>query len=95
MEKTNGTSKGQEHYIKSARQPIQVMQQLMTAEQFKGFLIGNIIKYSMRKGYKDSADSDLNKLNQYAYWLELAESGIMIEPVKHSVPADYIFKGLF
>ena len=48
MSKNTGTSKEQTHYIKSALQPIQVMQRLMTHEQFTGFLAGNYIKYKIK-----------------------------------------------
>ena len=93
-EKTKGASKGQEHYINSAKQPIEVMQLLMGKTAFLGFLQGNVIKYSMRAGYKDSAEKDINKRNQYAYWYELASKGVLINPIKDSVPADYIFNGV-
>ena len=93
-EKTNGASKGQEHYIESAKQPIEVMQVLMSKVAFLGFLRGNVIKYSMRAGFKDDASKDINKRNQYAYWYDLALAGKMIDPIKDSVPKDYEFKGL-
>ena len=61
-EKTKGASKGQEHYINSAKQPIE--------------------------------EKDINKRNQYAYWYELASKDVLINPIKDSVPADYIFNGV-
>lgn len=93
-ETSNGTSKGQTHYINSAKQPVEVMQLLFTKEQFLGFLIGNYIKYKMRAGNKGDAEKDLNKANQYAYWYLLAKDNKMIEPIKDTVPNDFIFKGL-
>ena len=94
-EKTKGASKGQEHYINSAKQPIEVMQLLMGKTAFLGFLQGNVIKYSMRAGYKDSAEKDITKRNQYASWYDLASKDVVIDPITASVPTDYIFKGLF
>ena len=91
----NGTASNQEHYKKAAMQPIEVMQRLFTKEQFLGFLIGNYIKYEMRKDYKNSQEQDENKARQYAYWYTLAKQGIFIEPVKHTVPKEFIFEGLF
>lgn len=90
-EYTNGTSAGQEHYKQSAMQPIQVMQRLMTPEQFNGFLIGNVIKYTMRAGHKDAVKKDLNKARQYLWWLKIVNEGQDIDPVVHVVPKD--FKG--
>lgn len=91
-----GVSAKQEHYQKSAMQPIQVAQRIFTYDQFCGFLMGNYLKYSMRKGLKQGEDSskDEEKALQYAYWLDLHKQGIMIDPIKHSVPPDYVFRGL-
>lgn len=91
----NGTASNQEHYKKAAMQPIEVMQRLFTKEQFLGFLIGNYIKYEMRKDYKNSTEQDENKARQYAYWYTLAKQDIYIEPIKHTVPKEFTFEGLF
>ena len=68
------------HYERASMQPLEVMQRLMTEEQFKGFLLGNCIKYRMRSQYKGQHDSDEYKARQYAYWLELANMGKVINP---------------
>jgi hypothetical protein len=92
MEKlSNDMAKGS-HYEKSAMQPLEVMQAIMTEEQFKGFLLGNCIKYCMRKNYKGQHDSDEYKARQYAYWLELADMGQTINPSEDKVPDSYRFK---
>ena len=93
-EVSQGTAKGQEHYINSAMQPVQVAQVLMTKEQFHGAMMFNIIKYRMRAKNKGTEDKDLNKANQYQYWDYLASTGKMIDPVKDTLPADYSFKGV-
>lgn len=80
------------YYEKSAMQPLEVMQRLMTKEQFKGFLFGNCIKYRMRFEQKGQRDSDLYKARQYAYWLELVKDGRLINPSQDKVPDDYTFK---
>ena len=90
----DGTATNQEHYKKAAMQPIEVMQRLFTKEQFLGFLMGNYIKYEMRKDYKNSQEQDENKARQYAYWYTLAKKDIMIEPLKDSVPNEFHFEGL-
>ena len=43
-----GASDKQQHYINAAMQPIELMQRLFSKEQFEGFLLGNILKYSLR-----------------------------------------------
>ena len=85
-------NKEQGYYEKSAMQPLEVMQAIMTEEQFKGFLLGNCIKYCMRKNYKGQHDSDEYKARQYAYWLELADMGQTINPIEDKVPDSYRFK---
>lgn len=86
------TKKGDDYYAKSAMQPLEVMQRIMTPEQFKGFLMGNCIKYRMRCDNKGQHDSDLYKARQYAYWLELVQQGKEISPSVDIVPEGYEFK---
>lgn len=48
---------GGSHYKDMDPQPWEVMQSLLTPEEFRGFLKGNMIKYAMRQGKKDSPDA--------------------------------------
>lgn len=91
-----GVSAKQEHYQNSALQPIQVMQRIMSKEQFYGFLMGNFIKYSMRMSHKksESVEKEKEKAMQYAYWAELAKKDVIIDPIEHSVPPEFEYKGL-
>jgi hypothetical protein len=84
----NDMAKGS-HYEKSAMQPLEVSQVLLTKEQFEGALLFNIIKYRMRKKGQDEADA--YKARQYAYWLEMVKDGHIINPSKDKVPFDYKF----
>ena len=52
---TGGNAKEAMHYQVSRIQPIELMQDVMTPEQLKGFLRGNIMKYALRLGHKDVA----------------------------------------
>jgi len=47
---------GGTHYKDMTIQPWTVMESVLTTEEFIGFLKGNIIKYAMRQGRKDSDD---------------------------------------
>ena len=49
---------GGSHYKDMAIQPWAVMEAVLTHAEFVGFLKGNIIKYSLRQGKKDSPDAD-------------------------------------
>src|SRR5574344_915569 len=95
IKEAKGTSDVATHYQKSAKQPIEYMQAIMTHEQFCGFLIGNVIKYRMRAKYKGTESEDMQKANQYAYWLELVKQGRTVNPIKDTLPDDYTYKGVF
>ena len=56
---------GGDHYKDMPMQPWDVMQAVLTEPEFRGFLKGNIIKYSMRAGRKDGSD-DAAKAEHYA-----------------------------
>lgn len=48
---------GGTHYTDMTVQPWEVMQAILSRSEFIGYLKGNIIKYSMRQGKKDSDDA--------------------------------------
>ena len=52
------------HYKDMPIQPWTLMEAVLTPEQFRGFLLGNIIKYSMRAGRKEGSD-DAGKAKHY------------------------------
>lgn len=53
------------HYKEMGMQPWAVMQAVLTPEEFRGYLKGNIIKYAMRQGKKAGSD-DTGKAKHYA-----------------------------
>lgn len=89
-----GTAQDSVHYKESRMQPIEVMQSILTQEEFIGYLKGNIIKYRMRARHKDNYEKDINKSYQYAFWLTLVKQNIVIDPTKHSLPKDYVYTGI-
>jgi hypothetical protein len=56
---------GGNHYKEMPVQPWTVMENVLTPEEFRGFLKGNIIKYSMRAGRKGATDEDIKKAFHY------------------------------
>lgn len=58
MQSADEVQYGGSHYKDMGVQPWHVMEHLLTRDEFVGFLKGNIIKYSMRQGRKDSPDAD-------------------------------------
>jgi len=53
----NDLQVGGQHYKEMGVQPWDVMEAVLSRDEFIGFLKGNIIKYSMRAGKKDSDDA--------------------------------------
>lgn len=68
-----------EHYHDKV-QPLEIMQEIMTPEEFRGFLFGNIIKYSCRCGKKDEPQKEFAKLRRYKEWYDKAILGEHIDP---------------
>jgi len=60
---------GGTHYREMKVQPWNVMESILTPEEFLGFIKGNIIKYSMRQGRKDGSKDDAEKAIHYMYKL--------------------------
>lgn len=57
------------HYTNGKVQPIELMLSQFNADEFFGFLRGNIIKYIARLGQKDDDFADALKALQYCKWL--------------------------
>ena len=68
------------HYH-GAVEPIELMQSILTTEEFKGFLKGNAIKYAFRAGRKagESAEKDKTKFLVYSQWLYNYQHGGTID----------------
>lgn len=52
------------HYKEMAIQPWELMEAVLTHEEFVGYLKGNVIKYALRAGRKEGSD-DLGKCRHY------------------------------
>jgi len=61
---------GGTHYKSMPIQPWDVMEVVLTREEFIGFLKGNYIKYAMRAGNKGDPLEDANKALHYQQKLE-------------------------
>jgi hypothetical protein len=76
----NSDVRKQKHYASKGIQPIEVMCVNFSHDAFKGFLEGNILKYTMRNELKDGI-RDLEKIRTYADWLAeyVRDGGITIQ----------------
>lgn len=74
IEKADDMQVSGSHYKDMAIQPWTVMEAVLTPEEFRGFLKGNIIKYAMRQGKKEGSD-DAGKGLHYKYKLDEVTNG--------------------
>lgn len=59
-----------DYYTMGGLSPLKAFEEgLLTREEYKGFLKGNIIKYTIRAGEKDDALLDIVKAMDYLYHL--------------------------
>ncbi|NBI29109.1 DUF3310 domain-containing protein [Chengkuizengella marina] len=64
MEQSNDSVNNPEHYTAGGIETIDFMIAKLTDEQFKGFCLGNVIKYCSRHEHKGGKE-DLNKARWY------------------------------
>lgn len=65
MSKKNDNVKHPSHYTVGKIETINIIKDKLTPEQFRGYLIGNCIKYITRYQYKNGIE-DLRKMQRYA-----------------------------
>lgn len=72
-----------DYYNKNELSPLDAMKQgLLSKEEYKGFLKGNIIKYTIRAGEKeDDSTNDINKAITYLNYLHEAIEDDKEEPI--------------
>lgn len=59
------------YYAQNGFSPLSAMKNgLISYEQYIGFLKGNVIKYTVRAGYKDDAIKDIDKAIDYLNYLK-------------------------
>jgi hypothetical protein len=61
---------GGSHYKDMPIQPWELMESILSKEEFRGFLRGNVIKYSLRAGRKIGSADDAEKARHYMDKLE-------------------------
>jgi hypothetical protein len=59
-----------EHYRVGGIEVIDYIKAKLTPEEFRGYLKGNVLKYTSRAGHKDDAAQDIGKLVWYASKLQ-------------------------
>tara|TARA_R110002049_G_scaffold54934_1_gene152658 strand:- start:5896 stop:6339 length:444 start_codon:yes stop_codon:yes gene_type:complete len=54
------------HQLWEGTQSLDIMKKVLTDEEYKGFLKGNILKYQLRVGKKDDPSKEIKKINDYS-----------------------------
>jgi hypothetical protein len=69
--KRDANKRGSEHYHIGGLDVIEVLKAKLTPIQYEGFVLGNIIKYSLRYNGvgPDKREEDLEKLEHYKHLL--------------------------
>lgn len=62
------------HYDAGGIQVMDVIRAKLTEQQFKGYLLGSIMKYSLRANFKCAFKSDCEKMEDFARWLNIVNS---------------------
>lgn len=62
-----------EHYNKTSTECIDYISDILTDEEYRGFLKGNVIKYLHREHYKGGSQ-DISKARVYLDWLDDIEN---------------------
>ncbi len=57
------------YYDAGGIEVLEIIKSKLTPEQYKGFLLGNCIKYSTRANFKGCFDRDVEKIINYSTWL--------------------------
>jgi hypothetical protein len=58
-----------EYYDAGGIEVLEVIKAKLTKDQFTGYLLGNLIKYTLRLNYKGDACRDAEKTAHYSKWL--------------------------
>lgn len=79
QQKASDRQVGGAHYKQMAIEPWDVMQAVLSRDEWLGFLKGNVLKYALRAGRKAGADDDAQKAEHYRQKL-FEELGIPFKP---------------
>ena len=63
------------HYDAGGIETLDIIRAKLTPEQYRGYLLGNAIKYACRLNYKGSPQRDAEKLANYSAWLSEVDDG--------------------
>lgn len=73
IENYDSVNKPQHYMLFPDTETIEVIQSLLTVEEYKGYLKGNVLKYRLRAGKKDNTKQDIDKAMRYEEMLRKSQ----------------------
>lgn len=66
------------YYDAGGIETLEIIKAKLTPEQYRGFLLGNVLKYACRANFKGRENRDIEKAANYLIWLndELEEQSL-------------------
>ena len=61
------------YYDVGGIETLEIIRAKLTAEEYRGFLKGNVLKYICRSSHKGDDRRDVEKATHYANWLQEAD----------------------
>jgi hypothetical protein len=77
-EKSMARDPNSSYYDAGGIETLDVIRAKLTPEQYRGYLMGNAIKYLCRANYKGSTQRDLEKAANYTRWLKDLEQDVIV-----------------
>lgn len=74
------------HYAGGAIEPIDVLEHMLSPEEFRGFLRGTLFYYNWRHGRKDARPVEAGKMRWYAQRLERLERDLEAKAKQGEIP---------
>jgi hypothetical protein len=59
------------YYDAGGIETLRIIEAKLTPEQFRGYILGNLIKYACRLNHKGQAERDAEKIQKYADLLDI------------------------
>lgn len=74
------------HYADGALEPIDVLEHMLSPEEFRGFLRGTLFYYNWRHGKKDARPVEAGKMRWFAQRLERLERDLEAKHKQGEIP---------
>lgn len=74
------------YYDAGGIEVLEIIRAKLTPEQWRGYLLGNLIKYSCRANFKGAFHRDVEKIKTYSGILDAERNGEVVEQFPYPLP---------